>query len=42
MATLDEGPRPKNGKIKAKLAWHHFGGKINWFQPKKGAKMESS
>jgi hypothetical protein len=30
----DEGSRPKSGKYKAKLTWHHFGGKINWFQPK--------
>jgi hypothetical protein len=29
--------------MKVKLAWHHFGGKINWFQQKKkGAKKESS
>jgi hypothetical protein len=32
---LDEGERPKSGKIEAKPTWHHFGVKINWFEPKK-------
>jgi hypothetical protein len=32
---LDEGSRPKSGKFEAKLTWHHFGGKINWFKPEK-------
>jgi hypothetical protein len=27
---LDECPKPKSGK-----SWDHFGGKINWFRPKK-------
>jgi len=31
-------------QIPAKPTWHHFGGKINWFGPrkKKRAKLESS
>jgi hypothetical protein len=32
---LDEYPRPTSGQIKAKLTWHHFEGKINWFGPPK-------
>jgi hypothetical protein len=31
---LDEGPRPKSGKIKAIPTWHNSGGKINRFRPK--------
>jgi hypothetical protein len=27
--------KTKNWLIKAKLTWHHFGGKINWFQQNK-------
>jgi hypothetical protein len=30
---LDEGPRPKCDKFEAKRTWHHFGRKINWFNP---------
>jgi hypothetical protein len=26
---LDEGPRPKSGKSRLNVKWHHFGGKIN-------------
>jgi hypothetical protein len=36
---LNEGPRPKNGKLK--LIWHtYFGGKFNWFGPKGSAKKK--
>jgi hypothetical protein len=38
---LDEGERPKSGKIEAKPTWHHFGVKINWFEPKKKRKKKS-
>jgi hypothetical protein len=34
---LDGCPRPKGGK---KLTWHHFGGKINWFGPKKQRELK--
>jgi hypothetical protein len=29
------GLKIKNWPIEAKPTWHHFGGKINWFGPKK-------
>ncbi len=32
---LDEGPRPKSGKLRLNLHGTYFGGKINWFGPKK-------
>jgi hypothetical protein len=35
---LDEGPRPKSGKLKLNLHNAYFGGKINWFGPKNSAK----
>jgi hypothetical protein len=37
---LDEGPRPKSGKLRLNLHDTCFGGKINWFGPKKSAKGE--
>jgi hypothetical protein len=33
--SLDEGPRPKGGKLRLTLHGTCFGGKINWFGPKK-------
>jgi hypothetical protein len=37
------GSNAKKWQIKAKLTWHHFEEKINWFKPKKEkAKKESS
>jgi len=38
---LDEGERPKSGKIEAKPTWHHFGVKINRFEPKKKRKKRA-
>jgi hypothetical protein len=35
--TLDEGPRPKYGKLRLN-PWHLFGTKINRFGPKKDLK----
>jgi hypothetical protein len=35
IGSTDECPRPKSGKSRLNLQWHHFGGKINWFRPKK-------
>jgi hypothetical protein len=32
---LDEGPRPKIGKLRLNLHDTSFGGKINWFRLKK-------
>jgi hypothetical protein len=32
---LDEGPRPKSGKLRLNLHGTCLGGKINWFGPKK-------
>jgi hypothetical protein len=32
--------KTKKWQIKAKLTWHHFGGKINWFQRKEKKKRE--
>jgi hypothetical protein len=29
------GSQTKKWQIKAKFTWHHFGGKINWFEPQK-------
>jgi len=31
---LDEGPRPKSGKLRLNLHGTCFGGKITWFGPK--------
>jgi hypothetical protein len=37
---LNEGPRPKNGKLR--LIWHtYFGGKFNWFGPKDNVKIRA-
>jgi hypothetical protein len=38
------GLKTKIFQIEAKPTWHNFGGKINWFIPKKkkGAKKKSS
>jgi hypothetical protein len=38
---LDEGPRPKSGKLRLNLYGTYFGGKINWFGPKNGAKRRA-
>jgi hypothetical protein len=32
---LNEGPRPKSGKLRLNLHGTSFGGKINWLGPKK-------
>jgi hypothetical protein len=32
---LDKDPRPKSGKLRLNLHGTCFGGKINWFGPKK-------
>jgi len=37
---LDKGPRPKSGKLRLNLHGTGFGGKINWFRPKKVPKGE--
>jgi len=34
---LDEGPRPKSGKLRLNLHGTCLGGKINWFGPKKNS-----
>jgi hypothetical protein len=39
---LDVGPRPKSGKLRLNLHGTCFGGKINWFRPKKQCSKESS
>jgi len=31
---LDEGARPKSGKLRLNLHGTYFRGKINWFRPK--------
>jgi hypothetical protein len=37
---LDEGPRPKSGRLRLKLHGTCFGGKINWLDPKTVLKGE--
>jgi len=37
---LDEGLRPKSDNFEAEPTWCHFGGKINWFKPKKGVQKK--
>jgi hypothetical protein len=37
---LDEGPRPKNGKLRLNLRGTYFGGKINWLDQKTMLKGE--
>jgi hypothetical protein len=32
---LNEGPRPKSGKIETKPTWHHFGREIQLVQTQK-------
>jgi hypothetical protein len=39
--SLDEGPRPKSGKLRLNLQGTCFGGKINWFGPKNSAKRRA-
>jgi hypothetical protein len=38
---LDEGPRPKNGKLRLNLHDTSFGGKINWFGSKNSAERRA-
>jgi hypothetical protein len=38
---LDEGPRPKSGKLRLNLHGTCFGGKTNWFGPKNSAKTRA-
>ncbi len=38
---LDEGPRPKSGKLRLNLHGTYFGGKINWLRPKNSAKKRA-
>jgi hypothetical protein len=38
---VDEGPRPKSDELKLNLNGTYFGGKINWFEPKKSAKRRA-
>jgi hypothetical protein len=38
---LDEGPRPKSGKLRLNLHGTCFGGKINWFRPNQFASNQS-
>jgi hypothetical protein len=38
---LDEGPKPKSGKLKLNLHGTYFGGKINWFGPKNSDKRRA-
>jgi len=38
---LDEGPRPKSGKLRTNLHGTCFGGKINWFGPKNSAERRA-
>jgi hypothetical protein len=38
---LDDGPRPKSGKLRLNLHGTCFGGKINWFGPKNSAKKRA-
>jgi hypothetical protein len=35
-----QGSKTKKWQIKAKPTWHHFGEKINWFEPKKKKKKK--
>jgi hypothetical protein len=35
---LDEGPKPKSGKLRLNLHGTCFGGKINWLGPENNAK----
>ncbi len=37
----EEGPKPKSGKLRLNLHGTCFGGKINWFGPKKSAKRRA-
>jgi len=39
---LDEGPRPKSGKLRLNLHGTCLGGKINWFEPKNSAKRRAA
>ncbi len=32
---VDKGPRPKSGKLRLNRHGTYFGGKNNWFEPKK-------
>ncbi len=38
---LDEGLRPKNGKLRINLDGTYFRGKINWFGPEINAKRKA-
>jgi hypothetical protein len=38
---LDEGPRPKSGKLRLNLHGICFGRKINWFIPTNNAKRRA-
>ncbi len=38
---VNEGPRPKSDKLRLNLHGTYFGGKINWFEPKNGAKRRA-
>ncbi len=38
---LDEGSRPKSGKLRLNLDGTCFGGKINWFGPRNSAKRRA-
>jgi hypothetical protein len=38
---LDEGPRPKGGKLKQYPRGTYFGRKINWFRPKNSVKRRT-
>jgi len=38
---LDEGAKPKSGKLRLNLHGTGFGGKINWFGPKNSAKRRA-
>jgi hypothetical protein len=38
---LDEGPRPKKGKLKLNIHGTYFGGKIDWFKPKNNVKRRA-
>jgi hypothetical protein len=38
---LNEGARPKSGKLRLNLHGTCFGGKINWFRPKNSAKRRA-
>jgi hypothetical protein len=38
---LDEGPRPKSGKLRLNLHGTCFGGRMNWFGPKNSVKRRA-